>query len=121
MSDARAFWDAQAATFDDEADHGLSDPVVRNAWGNLLLPLMPEAPASIADLGCGTGSLSVLLAEAGHDVCGVDISGEMIAAAVRKAEARGVSVRFERGDAQTPPVGPGCPTRQLPCVSGSAC
>ena len=28
--DPRAEWDAQAATFDDEPDHGLTDPVY---WG----------------------------------------------------------------------------------------
>ncbi|PPK63132.1 hypothetical protein V5P93_004067 [Actinokineospora auranticolor] len=63
----RAFWDQHAATFDDEADHGLRDPVVRAAWAELLLPLIPTGSA-VADLGCGTGSLSVLLAEAGHRV-----------------------------------------------------
>ena len=30
-------WDAAAATFDDEADHGLRDPAVRAAWAALLL------------------------------------------------------------------------------------
>src|SRR4051812_118004 len=99
-------WDAQAATFDDEPDHGLTDPAVRAAWSSLLLPLLPTPPASVADIGCGTGSLSVLLAEAGHDVRGVDSSGAMVAAAERKADAAGVSARFVRGDAQAPPFEP---------------
>jgi SAM-dependent methyltransferase len=103
---ARAFWDAEAAAFDDEPDHGLRDPLVRQAWADLLLPLVPPAPASIVDLGCGTGSLSILLAEAGHEVRGIDISGEMVAAATRKAAAAGVGARFEQGDAQLPPVEP---------------
>ncbi|MGW0652064.1 SAM-dependent methyltransferase, partial [Streptomyces umbrinus] len=25
-------WDAESATFDDEPDHGLRDPAVREAW-----------------------------------------------------------------------------------------
>lgn len=62
--DVRAYWDRQAATFDEDPDHGLRDPLVREAWTSLLLPLLPPAPASVVDLGCGTGSLSVLLAGA---------------------------------------------------------
>jgi hypothetical protein len=31
-------WDAAAAAFDDEPDHGLRDPAVRSAWADLLLP-----------------------------------------------------------------------------------
>ena len=66
--DARRFWDAEAATFDDEPDRGLRDPVVREAWRELLVELLPPVPAEVVDLGCGTGSLAVLLAEAGYRV-----------------------------------------------------
>lgn len=97
----REFWDQHAATFDDEPDHGLRDPRVRRAWADLLLPLIPPA-ASVADLGCGTGSLSVLLAEAGHDVHGLDLSEEMVKAARLKAAAAGVTAGFITGDAAHP-------------------
>jgi ubiquinone/menaquinone biosynthesis C-methylase UbiE len=70
-------WDDEAATFDEQPDHGLRDPEVRKAWAELLLPLIPPK-AVVADLGCGTGSLSLLLAEAGHRVHGVDLSGRML-------------------------------------------
>ncbi|MET9224307.1 class I SAM-dependent methyltransferase [Lentzea sp. NPDC003310] len=96
------FWDAHAATFDEEPDHGLRDPRVRDAWARLLLPLVPPA-SSVVDLGCGTGSLSVLLAEDGHDVHGLDLSGEMVKAARAKASAAGVTARFDTGDAAHPP------------------
>ncbi|MCP2244194.1 class I SAM-dependent methyltransferase [Lentzea aerocolonigenes] len=97
------FWDAQAATFDDEPDHGLTDPRVRDAWARLLLPLVPKPRASVADLGCGTGSLSVLLAEAGHVVCGLDFSARMVGAAQAKAASAGVTATFATGDAAHPP------------------
>ena len=61
MTAGAAYWDNQAATFDEQPDHGLRDPHVRAAWEQLLLPRLPPAPAMVADLGCGTGSLSVLL------------------------------------------------------------
>ena len=79
--DQRELWDAEAATFDDEADHGLADPATREAWRALLLGVLPPAPARIADLGCGTGSLSVLLAREGYAVDGLDLSPERVARA----------------------------------------
>ncbi len=42
-------------------------------------------PKRLIDLGCGTGSISVLLAERGCEVTGVDISCEMLSAALKKA------------------------------------
>ena len=104
--DQRELWDAEAATFDDEADHGLADPATREAWRALLLGVLPPAPARIADLGCGTGSLSVLLAREGYAVDGLDLSPEMVARARAKADAAGVSVDLTVGDAQAPGLPP---------------
>ncbi|HLN78124.1 MAG TPA: class I SAM-dependent methyltransferase [Nocardioidaceae bacterium] len=98
----RAAWDAEAAAFDDEPDHGLRDPAVRDAWRSLLLEYLPPAPARVADLGCGSGSLSVLLAEQGYDVSGIDLSDEMLARSRAKASAAGVDVSFTQGDASSP-------------------
>ncbi|MEU0561740.1 class I SAM-dependent methyltransferase [Dactylosporangium sp. NPDC006015] len=102
-----AIWDAHAATFDEEPDHGLRDPFVRRGWAELLASVLPPAPASIVDLGCGTGSLTTLLAEAGHRVCGLDASAEMLAVARRKAADHGVAVPLIRGDVSRPPLAPG--------------
>ena len=102
--DAVRMWDDEARTFDEAADHGLADPAVREAWRALLLGLLPSAPARIADLGCGTGTLSLLLAEAGYAVDGVDFSPEMIARADAKA---GDLCTFTVGDADRPPLASG--------------
>lgn len=104
MSEAvRDFWDRQAVNFDEEPDHGLRDPAVRGAWRTLLLEHLPPAPADVIDLGCGTGSLSVLLAESGYRVRGIDLSEGMVEAASTKAETAGVTVPFQQGDAADPP------------------
>ncbi|WP_067434963.1 class I SAM-dependent methyltransferase [Nocardioides jensenii] len=97
-----ALWDAQADTFDDEADHGLQDPATRDAWRQLLDGVLPEAPSRVADLGCGTGSLAVLLAENGHQVDGIDFAPEMVNRARAKAAEHGVAASFEIGDASAP-------------------
>lgn len=100
-------WDSLAATFDAQPDHGLSDPVVRAAWSGLLLGHLMPSPARVADLGCGTGSLSVLLAEQGFRVIGLDSSPAMIGAARAKAAGLGVDVALCLGDASKPPFAPG--------------
>jgi SAM-dependent methyltransferase len=105
--DVRAFWDAEAARFDEEPDHGLRDPVVRASWGRLLREHLPEPPSDVLDLGCGTGSLTVLLAESGHRVHGVDLAPNMVAAARAKVAAAGVAASVEVGDAADPPGRPG--------------
>jgi ubiquinone/menaquinone biosynthesis C-methylase UbiE len=103
VSDVERYWDEQASSFDEAPDHGLRDAAIRSAWASLLTPLMPPAPARIADLGCGTGSLAILLAEAGHIVSGVDVAAGMITRARAKVAAAGVDADFEVGDATTPP------------------
>jgi len=106
--DTAAMWDRQAATFDEEPDHGLRDPAVKQAWTALLSAVLPAAPAVVADLGCGTGSLSVLLARAGHQVQGLDTSRRMLGEARRKAQRSEVSVTLHHGDAARPPLPAAC-------------
>lgn len=77
-------WEAEAARFDDEPDHGLTDPAVRAAWAELLLPRLPGPPAVVADLGCGTGTLARLMLDAGHRVLAADFAPAMIARAGAK-------------------------------------
>jgi SAM-dependent methyltransferase len=101
----RAYWDAAAPTFDEDADHGLSDPSVRAAWARLLARLLPAGPAEVLDVGCGTGSLSELLAGAGHRVTGVDLAPQMLERARAKLSTAGLSAHFLIGDASQPPVG----------------
>jgi ubiquinone/menaquinone biosynthesis C-methylase UbiE len=71
----------------------------------LLTEKLPPAPARIADLGCGTGTLTVLLADAGHRVDGLDFSPAMLAKA-RVKTAGHSRVRLVEGDASDPPLPP---------------
>ncbi|MFF1305467.1 class I SAM-dependent methyltransferase [Streptomyces sp. NPDC058307] len=96
-------WDAEAESFDEEADHGLRDPEVRGAWAERLRGWLPERASDVLDLGCGTGSLSLLAAEQGHRVTGVDSSPAMVELA--RAKLAGRDAAFLVGDAAMPPVG----------------
>lgn len=99
------YWDAAASTFDEEPDHGLRAEHTRAAWARLLHSWAPSGPADVLDVGCGTGSLSLLLAEAGHRVTGVDLAPRMIERARAKLTAAGLAGRFLVGDAAVPPTG----------------
>ncbi|MBV2356566.1 class I SAM-dependent methyltransferase [Streptomyces sp. J2-1] len=96
-------WNAAAATFDDEPDHGLRTPGTRAAWTARLGTWLPDPPAHVLDLGCGTGSLSLLAAERGHRVTAVDSAPAMTGLARAKLAGHDAAVLL--GDAATPPVG----------------
>ena len=57
-----------------------------------------EPIRTVVDLGCGTGSHAVALAERGYRVTGLDRSPGMLAAARRKAAERRVDVEWVQGD-----------------------
>jgi len=103
LTGADVDWDAQAASFDEEPDHGLRDPEVRQAWAARLASWLPSRASDVLDLGCGTGSLSLLASEQGHRVTGVDGSPAMIDLA--RAKLAGRDAAFLVGDAAIPPVG----------------
>jgi 2-polyprenyl-3-methyl-5-hydroxy-6-metoxy-1,4-benzoquinol methylase len=104
LQKARQFWDNQADTFDNEPDHGLQDPLVREAWTNLLANSLPAPPASVLDIGSGTGSLSLVLAGLNYEVTGTDLSEAMIARATAKTKAAGYSIPFRVMDAFNPDI-----------------
>jgi SAM-dependent methyltransferase len=58
----------------------------------------PPPPGRALDIGCGTGTDSIYLAQHGWDVTGVDMVPRALAIAHRRAEEAGVSLRFVEGD-----------------------
>jgi SAM-dependent methyltransferase len=103
----RRYWDDFAAEYDSYPDHGLLDSDTRSAWKDLLRTWLPTTPALVADLACGTGTMSVLMAELGHRVRGIDLSAEMVRLARAKAAPFGSAIEVEQGDAGDPLLVPG--------------
>ncbi|KAA5838186.1 class I SAM-dependent methyltransferase [Saccharopolyspora hirsuta] len=60
----------------------------------------------VLDPGCGAGEHTILLAERGYDVLGVDFSGAAVERARANAVERGVAARFEVADALALDGGP---------------
>lgn len=80
--------------------------------------LFPAAEAAVAqanlrpgehvlDLGCGTGNASVLAAQTGASVTGVDPANRLLEVARARAAADGLSIGFESGEAAAIPLAGG--------------
>lgn len=65
----------------------------RTAWDKYGMP------KTVVDLGCGTGSLSIPLANEGFEVTGIDLSADMLSVAHQKMEAAPHGARlFKEGN-----------------------
>ena len=54
--------------------------------------------SSILDVGCGTGTISILLAKEGYKVTGVDLSEDMLALAYEKTLSEGLGINYVHQD-----------------------
>ena len=70
-------------------------------WCNLIEQLFQtySVPKKLVlDLGCGTGTLTEMLAKKGYDMIGVDQSGEMLSIALDKKEKSGLDILYLQQD-----------------------
>ena len=73
------------------------DNVPYEKWRDRIVELLREYKVEdglVLDLGCGTGTLTELLAEAGYDMIGVDASEEMLELAVEKRTLSGHDILY---------------------------
>ncbi len=101
------YWNGRADEYDTKFGHGIFSDREKQVWlGTLKRNLRYPQGAKVLDVGCGTGFLSLLLAELGFAVTGVDFAEDMMAEARKKAAAKGLAIDFLHGDAESPPVPP---------------
>ena len=67
--------------------------------------LAPQAGERFLDVACGTGGVSLLAAQAGADVVGIDFSPGQLEKARAAATAARLAIQFDEGDAQQLPYG----------------
>ena len=73
----------------------LMDDVDYDAWAAHYLTLLQVQPGQkVAELGCGTGELSIRVAKSGCELLATDLSPDMVAVAQEKARKNGVRVQF---------------------------
>jgi len=92
-------------TYDTFYGHSIKSNEEMNAWIELFNNLILKARLNILDIGCGTGEMSLLLAQMGHSVTGMDLSENMLCVAEEKAKNKGLNIKFIKGDAEDPPFG----------------
>jgi predicted TPR repeat methyltransferase len=71
------------------------------AWTTYLQKFLQRAPRKvrkITEAGCGTGSISIRLAQLGYLLTATDLSQEMLAVAAERARKQGVQIMFARQD-----------------------
>jgi len=90
-----------AEAYEDKRFSGGGRLIDRREKEAVLDALGPVDGDRILEIACGTGRFTVLLAERGADVVGLDISGPMLQQSREKARAAGVegSLDLLRGDA----------------------
>ena len=59
----------------------------------------------ILDIGCGTGNVTIPLAQMGYRLTGLDLSAEMLAVAEEKARSRGHDIRWIQQDMREADLG----------------
>lgn len=106
-----AYWTARAPAYDDYQQRPERRELDRRAWAEVWGGALPPAPARVLDVGCGSGYVACLLADAGHDVVGVDSATGMVDRAREHAAAMtartGRAPDFRVGDAVDPDLAPG--------------
>ena len=65
------------------------------------LNIQPEM--KVLDVACGSGNLAIVAAKKGAKVTGIDIAENLVEAARQRAEAEGLDIKFEQGDAEALP------------------
>lgn len=73
------------------------DNIPYEEWGAYLTALLREYKVTdglVLDLGCGTGTMTELLAEEGYDMIGVDYSEDMLEIAMEKREESGHDILY---------------------------
>jgi len=97
----KQYWDRRSYTYDRSPSHIWNSQEVKEAWKELLFRVLEENKnKKILDVGTGTGFLSLLLAELGYEVVGVDLSEKMLEKAREKAAKYNLKIRFEVGEAE---------------------
>ena len=79
----------------------LMEDIDYQAWANYLDQLICkyEAPGKeLIDLGCGTGSISLKLAQKGYNVLGIDYSEEMLSQADQKFRENNIVIPLYHQD-----------------------
>ncbi len=102
----KSYWTRRAPSFVEQRLREFESPK-RALWEAEFARHLPkEKPLRILDVGTGTGFFACLLAARGHEVTGIDLTGEMISRAEDFAKTMDIPVEFLVMDAECPAFPP---------------
>lgn len=95
----RAYWSERAKTFDRAFGHGIFSDHEFHAWQEPIRTTLGTSPLRVLELACGTGEVTKLIHDLGHDVTALDFSEAMLEVA-RAKHACKRRLRFLLADAE---------------------
>ncbi len=96
----RDYWQERAGDFAALRRKELESPKLLLWQQEIEEKLKGREKGRVLDVGCGGGFFSILLAKAGYDVVGIDLSPAMVNEATRLAKDMGASAKFSVMDAE---------------------
>ncbi|PTQ75997.1 class I SAM-dependent methyltransferase [Celeribacter persicus] len=96
--DIRNYWSRRSKTFDFAFGHRIAAGREAEAWAQPMRDHLGEPPCRVLELACGTGEVTRLVHDLGHDVTALDFSEDMLAIA-RAKHAGKPRLRFLMADA----------------------
>jgi len=76
---------------------------IADVHADLVERVAPAPGERALDVACGTGGVTELLAASGAEVTGADFAPALVETARRRAEERGLAIRYDVGDAEALP------------------
>ncbi|MBP1873378.1 ubiquinone/menaquinone biosynthesis C-methylase UbiE [Ensifer adhaerens] len=95
----RDYWSKRSETFDLAFGHRIPPGPEFAAWQQPVRAFLGDEPLRVLELACGTGEVTRLIHDLGHDVTALDFSEAMLAVA-RKKHAGKPRLRFLLADAE---------------------
>lgn len=95
----RDYWSKRSETFDLAFGHKIAPGPEADAWQAPIRNVLGNEPRRVLELACGTGEVTRLIHDLGHDVTALDFSEAMLAVARRKHAGKD-RLRFLLADAE---------------------
>lgn len=93
------YWTKRSDSFQEQRRAELHDDIAQR-WLKEILQYVPRKRLKILDVGCGSGFFTILMAQQGHEVIGVDLTADMITRARELAAEEKADCTFQVMDAE---------------------
>lgn len=93
------YWTKRSTSFQEQRRAELHSSIAQR-WLKEISKYLPERKLKILDVGCGSGFFTILMAQQGHEVIGVDLTPDMIKRSKELAKEEKANCTFQVMDAE---------------------